>query len=67
MGSLPDALEHRVDFEHVREVLGALRSEHVVADTENNVNLVSRGNLASGGADSVNSSQSGPRGAGGRV
>ena len=52
MGSSLDALEHRVDFVHVREVHGALRSELVVADTENNVNL------ASGAANGVNPSQS---------
>ena len=52
LGSLLDASERCVDLEHVREVLGALRSEAVRADTENN------GNLASGGADGVNHSQS---------
>ena len=39
MGSLPDAHECRVDFEHVRKVLSALRSEVVPIDTENNGNL----------------------------
>ena len=57
MGSLPDAHECRVDFEHVRKVLGAHRSEVVATNTENN------GNLALGGTDGVNGSQSGPGGA----
>ena len=53
MGKLPDAHECRVDFKHVRKVLGALRSEFVEhVDTENN------GNLALMGADGVNHSQS---------
>ena len=33
-GSLPDAREGRVDFQHVREVLGALRSEVVAVNTK---------------------------------
>ena len=45
MGSFPDARESRVEFEHVRKVLGALRSKAVVIDTENN------GNLALGGTN----------------
>ena len=57
--SLPDARERLVDFEHGRKVLGALRSEPVVIDTENN------GKLALGGTDGVNGSRSGPGGAGG--
>ena len=52
LGKLPDAHECRVDFKHVRKVLGALRSEFVDVDTENN------GNLALMGADGVNHSQS---------
>ena len=56
LGSLLDAHECRVDFEHVRKVLGAHRSEVVGANTENN------GNLPLMGADSVNSSQSRPSG-----
>ena len=40
-GSLLDAFERRVDFEHVRKVIGARRSELVEADTENNANLAS--------------------------
>ena len=44
LGSLLDAREHRVDLEHVREVLGAFGSEFVQGNTENN------GNLALGGA-----------------
>ena len=59
MGSLPDAHECHVDFEHVRKVFGALRSEVVPIDTENN------GNLALGSTDGVNGSRSGPGGAGG--
>jgi hypothetical protein len=43
-GSLPDAREGCVDFQHVREVLGALKSEVVTFETES-------GNLALGGAD----------------
>ena len=45
LGSLLDAHECRVDFEHVRKVLGALRSEFVIVDTEHN------GDLALWGAD----------------
>ena len=56
LGSLLDAHECRVDFEHVRKVLAAHRSEVVGANTENN------GNLALLGADGVNHSQSRPSG-----
>ena len=42
IGQLPDARECRVEFEHVRKVLGALRSEAVAANTENNGNLALR-------------------------
>ena len=45
LGSLLDAHECCVDFEHVRKVLGAHRSEVVAANTENN------GKLALMGAD----------------
>ena len=58
---MPDAHECRVDFEHVRKVLGALRSEGVLIYTENN------GNLALGGADGVNGARSKPRVSGGWV
>jgi hypothetical protein len=51
LGSLLDASERRINLEHVRKVLGALRSEIVPFYTENN------GNLALVGADSVNCSQ----------
>ena len=37
---MPDAHECRVDFEYVRKVFGALRSEVVLIDTANNGNLV---------------------------
>ena len=70
LGSLPDAQECRVDFEHVRNVLGALRSESVLVDTNNNGSLVLGSSLvlggqfgvrgyylALGGADGVNSSK----------
>ena len=39
LGSFPDAHECRVDLEHVRDVLGALRAELVVVDTANNGNV----------------------------
>ena len=45
LGSLLDASERCVEFEHVREVFGALISEAVPADTEKN------GDLTSGGFD----------------
>ena len=45
LGSLLDAHECCVDFEHVRKVLGAHRSEVVAANTVNN------GKLALMGAD----------------
>ena len=45
LGSLLDAHECCVDFEHVRKVLAAHRSEVVAANTENN------GKLALMGAD----------------
>ena len=35
LSSLPDAHECRVDLEHVRDVLNALRSELVFVDTDN--------------------------------
>jgi hypothetical protein len=50
LGSFPDAREGCVDFEHVREVLGALRSEVVAVDADNN------SNLALGGADTKHAS-----------
>ena len=58
LGSLLHAHECRVDFEHVRKVLGAHRSEVVAANTENN------GNLVLMGTDGVNRSRSGLGGAG---
>ena len=59
LGSLLDAHECCVDFEHVRKVLGAHRSEVVAANTENN------GKLALMGTDGVNGSRSGSGGASG--
>ena len=59
LGSLLDAHECCVDFEHVRKVLGALSVEVVAANTEHN------GNLALMGTDGVNGSRSRPGGAGG--
>ena len=52
MGSLPDAHECRVDFEHVRDVPGALRSDFVFVDTENS------GSLTLGGTNAVALTQS---------
>ena len=60
---MPDAHECLVDLEHIRKVLGALRSELVAANTENNGNLASMASMgfmasmASMGADVVNHSQ----------
>ena len=68
MGSLPDAHECLVDLEHIRKVLGALRSEVVAANTENNGNLASMASMgfmasmASMGANGVKHSQSRPNG-----
>ena len=61
LGSLLDARERRVDFEHVCKVLGALRSEVVAINTEN------KGSLASVGTDGVNHSQLWAKGTNGVV
>ena len=57
-GGVLEILDGRVNFEHVRKVLSALRSELIVVNTETMAILGVRGiQMVSMGADGVNHSQ----------